>query len=263
MGKHSGQIALGHRLPRFLAAPLFGDRRRFGLEVDPDDSSWREWEKVWPEFYRTSQREGPGVHVNDAGYRICERIDFANRSVLEIGPGDLRHIRFWKDKPARYVVADRREESLKMAADGLREQGVAGESILIDSGWSDGLPFSVAEFDIVVSFYSLEHLHPLSAYLDTLLRLLKPGGLLVGAIPAEGGVAWGLSRYLTTRRWLKRHTTINPDKIICWEHPNFSDTVVNHLDKRLVRRHLGYWPFALPVIDVNLILRFIYEKPGQ
>ena len=113
----------------------------------------------------------------------------------------------------------------------------------------------------MVSFYSLEHLYPLEPYVAGILRVLKPGGVLIGAIPAEGGLGWGLGRYLTSRRWFKKHTTINPDKLICWEHPNFADHVLTTLDRNMVQQHLGFWPLAVPSIDMNLVIKFIYAKP--
>jgi len=92
-------------------------------------------------------------------------------------------------------------------------------------------------------------------------RVLKPGGILIGAIPAEGGIAWGGGRTLTSRRWFKRKTQINPDKIICWEHPNFADHIIIELDKLFQRKSLFYWPLPLlPLLDINLIIRFHYQK---
>jgi hypothetical protein len=37
---------------------------------------------------------------------------------------------------------------------------------------------------------------------------------------------WGLGRMVTSRRWFKAHTTIDLNKLICWEHPNFAPTVL-------------------------------------
>src|SRR5690606_17752765 len=104
-------------------------------------------------------------------------------------------------------------------------------------------------------------LHPFSRYLDGMLRVLRSGGILVGAIPAEGGLGWGLGRFLTSRRWLLRNTGIDPDKIICWEHPNFAEDILRHMDGQLVRRVLRYWPLGVPSLDLNLIVQFVFEKP--
>ena len=91
-------------------------------------------------------------------------------------------------------------------------------------------------------------------------RVLKPGGILVGAIPAEGGLGWGLGRALTSRRWFKKNTSINPDKIICWEHPNFADTIIKELDRVFKLQKISQWPLRIPIIDINLIIKIIYKK---
>jgi len=253
-------FALGHRLPRFLAAPLFGDRERFGLVVQPGDPSWLEWERVYLEFYYANQKRSVGRVVNDAGYRVMRQVDLAGKAVLEVGPGDMLHIPDWKGRPARYCIADVQQAMLERSAARLEAAGIRHEARLILRADAGRLPYGDNEFDVIVSFYSLEHLYPLDTHLEEMLRVLKPGGLLAGAIPAEGGLGWGLGRWLTSRRWLKRHTSIDPDKIICWEHPNFAADILTALDRALEQRYLGYWPLGLPSIDANLIIRFVHAK---
>lgn len=250
---------VGHRLPRPVASRLFGDRRRFGTVVRADDPHWREWLEVQVAFYDEVQKRSVGKVVNDAGYRVLRTLDFSGKSVFEIGPGELGHLPQWSGLPARYVGVDVSRALLERAAGLLAERGVAAEMVLVGRETAR-VPFADGEFDVVVSFYSLEHLQPLSAHVSELVRILRPGGILVGAIPAEGGLAWGLGRLLTGRRWLKKHTGIDPDKIICWEHPNFAATVLRTLDGALLSRTKSYWPLGLPSIDLNLVVRFLYEK---
>jgi len=83
---------------------------------------------------------------------------------------------------------------------------------------------------------------------------------LIGAIPAEGGLAWGVGRLLTSRRWLKANTGIDPDKLICWEHPNFADHILQALDRHFIKKTNRFWPFRLPFIDLNLVVQFIYSN---
>ena len=101
----------------------------------------------------------------------------------------------------------------------LAARGIAHQLVKIDGAVTRLLPFSDNSFDVVISFYCFEHLAPLMEYTDDIRRVLKPGGLLVGAIPCEGGLLCGTGRYFTSRRYLLKNTGINPDKLICWETP--------------------------------------------
>lgn len=253
-------ITFGYRLPRRVAVPLFGDRERFGLTVVADDPHWIEWEETYLAFYYANQKRSIGKFVNDAGYTVMTRLSLDGLRVLEIGPGDLSHMRFWRGKPRQYIIADVQREMLDRSARELERHYVAHDCILLQRG-ADALGvFADSEFDAIVSFYSLEHLYPLGPFVEQLVRILKPGGRLIGAIPAEGGLAWGCGRLLTSRRWLKRNTTIDPDKIICWEHPNFADVILSELDCNMHRSYLSYWPMIVPSIDLNLVLRFEYVR---
>jgi SAM-dependent methyltransferase len=249
-------------LPQRLRAPLWGDRERHGLVIRSDDPCWVEWRRTSLAFYEANQRAGIGTRINDAGYRVMSRVDLAGARVLEIGAGDIRHIPFWRGRPAEYLLADVDAAMLAKARTRLEEAGVAHRAFEVQRG--GGLALADGSVDVVVSFYSLEHLYPLAPYVRELHRVLRPGGVLVGAIPAEGGLAWGLGRLVTSRRWLKRHTTIDPDKIICWEHPNYADAVLGALGAEFEREHLSLWPLPwLPLHDLNLIIRLVYRRRSR
>jgi len=247
-------------LPQWMCAPLWGNRAKFGLEVKERDPCWKEWQATYLDFYGANQREGVGTKINDAGYRVMSRIDLSGKTVLEIGPGDIRHVAFWKNRPAEYILADIQEDMLRKGETKLTEAGVVSRTVHMCRG--EPLPLADASVDVVVTFYSMEHIYPLAPYLQELKRVLKPGGILIGAIPAEGGLAWGGGRLVTSRRWFKKNTHIDPDKIICWEHPNFGDEIIRDLDRVFDRQHIDYWPLPwLPHLDVNLVIRYIYRKP--
>jgi len=246
-------------LPRFLRNILWGDRERWGLTVDPEDHHWLEWQETYAKFYLANQRKGVGKMINDAGYSVIADIDLSGKTVLEIGAGDIRHLSYWNGRPAKYLLADISLDMMKFAVGRLEAEGVPHESLILQR--EEGLPLADCSVDVIVSFYSLEHLYPLMPYVDQMLRVLKPGGVLIGAIPAEGGLAWGTGRAITSRRWFKKNTTIDPDKIICWEHPNFSDEILRALDARMDRESVNFWPFSwLPFPDVNLIIRYKYHR---
>ena len=246
-------------LPKFLCAMLWGNREKWGFLVNPNDQDWLGWQQSYLNFYVESQRTGIGKRVNDAGYNIMMDIDISDKVVLEIGAGDIRHLNYWNGKPSKYLLADISDEMMNFAKCRLSSENIYHETFLLVR--NQLLPIADQSVDVVASFYSLEHIYPLEPYLKEIMRVLRPGGMLIGAIPAEGGLAWGLGRFLTTRRWFKKHTTINPDKIICWEHPNFADEILSKLEFSMSPKKIRYWPFSwFPALDLNLIIRFQFYK---
>jgi SAM-dependent methyltransferase len=252
--------SFGHRLPHFLASRLFGDRRKFGLEIQHNDPEWVEWQEFCMDFYEKTQKQGIGNVINELGYKVLGSIDLSEKKVLEVGPGTLPHLKFWKGTPSHYALIDIRQALLDCSAKVLEAQKIGYSCHLTDS---HVLPLNDEQVDVVISFYSLEHLQPLDLYLKEIKRVLRPGGLLIGAIPAEGGFAWGMGRFLTTRQVIRKHTSIDPDKIICWEHPNYAEDILGQLDESFVSVHKDFWPFNVPVIDTNLIISFIYRKKDR
>ena len=171
-------------------------------------------------------------------------------------------MQFWRGRPSEYLLADIQPAMLEKAREKLEAAAVPSHSLLVRRG--EPLPLADESVDVAVSFYSLEHIHPLRPYLDEILRVLRPGGSLIGAIPAEGGLAWGTGRMLTSRRWFKKHTSIDPDKIICWEHPNFADEILAELARCFEPQRINWWPLPwLRMLDPNLIIRLQYRKPAR
>tara|TARA_B100002052_G_scaffold261356_1_gene255179 strand:+ start:989 stop:1738 length:750 start_codon:yes stop_codon:yes gene_type:complete len=247
-------------MPKLFKKVLWGNRERWGLIPNEQDSHWKEWQNYSTEFYMENQRSGIGAVVNDAGYTVMQKIDLSGKKVLELGAGDIRHIKHWKGVPSEYILADISESMMQLAKKRLDEKSVEYRTLIIKR--HQHLAIDEESIDVIISFYSLEHLYPLMPKLEEYYKLLSPGGILIGAVPAEGGMAWGFGRMLTSRRWLKKNTSIDPDKIICWEHPNFSDHIIEKLDNVFQRENVTSWPFPFcPLIDINLIFKFLYLKP--
>lgn len=246
-------------LPRYLRTRLWGDRQKFGLVPVENDPDWRSWKEISSKFYKQTQRSGVGLAINDAGYRILKSTNLENLSVLEIGGGDIRHLRYWSGTPQEYFLVDVDESMLKMASSEIARLGCVCKTLLV-ARFDDCIPIPDGSVDVIVSFYSLEHVQELDRYINDLDRILRPGGYLVGAVPAEGGLVWGLGRLVTSRRWLKRNSQINPDKIICWEHPNFGSEVIEALDKQFRRVKVRRWPFMWLPYDFNLLVKFMFKK---
>lgn len=69
---------------------------------------------------------------------------------------------------------------------------------------------------------------------------------------------------MTSGRWFKKSIQVNPDKIICWEHPNFADQIITELDQFLQGQALVNWSLCwVPSLAQSLIIRFKYRNPGE
>jgi ubiquinone/menaquinone biosynthesis C-methylase UbiE len=245
-----------------MSGALWGQRERWGPVPDTADSTWLEWCDMSGRFYDETQQRGVGRLVNDAGYKVMRRIDLDGRTLLEIGPGSIRHAKYWVGTPQRVHLVDVDQHMAERGASALRRIGVDHTVHVVDAG--QRLPLDDSSVDVVVAFYSLEHIYPLVPQLREFARVLTPGGVLIGAIPTEGGLAWGLGRLLTSRRWLRRNTSIDPDKLICWEHPNFADQVLRDLGDEFEPEHTQVWPIRpIRMIDVNLIISFVHRRRAQ
>lgn len=253
---------LSNHLPSWLFKPLFGDRKTFGTSVDENDPQWKEWQDRIIDFYVANQKTGIGNVVNEAGYDVLKNQDFSTLTMAEIGPGSIPHLGCWKAPPQQYIAVDISDYFLKITEEKMLEiyPDCTFKSLKQDTR-THQIDLQDESVDVVLTFYSLEHLQPLDCFLDEYLRILKPGGCIIGAVPNEGGLAWGLGRFLTSRRWVHKNTSINYDKIICWEHPNFVADIMNGLEQRFKRIHKSQYPLGfLPAYDCNLVTKFIYEK---
>jgi len=248
-------------LPSFVAKALFGDRKRFGICPDNIDGDWLIWqEKAFSDFYHNTQQKGVGNWVCNLAYPVVGKIDFKGKKILEVGPGIIRHLQFIKNKPLGYTICDVRREALEVSQQQLFDEEIPCKVVLLNGESADEIPFPDKSFDIIISFNCLEHLHPLDDYLHEMKRVMVEGGQFVGGIPCEGGLAWGLGRFLTTRRYVHKNYGINYDKIICWEHPNFADYIIERLDTHFQRKYLKLHPFPFLPIDFNLTASFIYNQ---
>ncbi|MBC3765011.1 class I SAM-dependent methyltransferase [Neptunicella marina] len=250
-------MAIRNILPSFIYTRLFGDRKQFGLDIQEQDSDWQAWLNFYNIFYTDTQSTGVGERVNHLGYKVLNNIDFKGKIVAEIGPGSLPHLAYWNAMPDSYYAIDVKKDFLENAQRLLPD---ICKQVLVKR--DQKIPLAEHSLDILLTFYSLEHIRNLDDQLTHYFQLLKKDGILVGAIPNEGGIAWGLGRYLTTRRFVKNNADFNYDKIICWEHPNFADDILRSIKKCGFKLQLlQYKPLSfIPLTDTNLVTLFIATK---
>jgi SAM-dependent methyltransferase len=252
-------LTLLHKfLPESIKIPLFGNRKKYGLFPLENDEDWNLWLKqFYYQFYKDTQKKGVSKIVNDSGYKILKNVDMVNKFVLEIGPGDIPHSGYWVNKPQKYYLVDIRKDFLTQSKIKLSSLSIENLGLELNQ---PAFPFKDNSIDIIIAFYVLEHLYPLEDYMREFFRILKPQGMLIGGIPTEGGIGWGIGRYFSSRKYVQKHSVIDYDKIICWEHPNFAAHILKLLNHYFIKAKTSYWPFKLKIIDINLIIRFIFKK---
>ena len=76
-------FALRNLLPNYLCSLLWWNREKWGLTINVYDTCWQKWQQIYSEFYGSTQREGNGTQVNDAGYSVISQIDLMGKCVPE------------------------------------------------------------------------------------------------------------------------------------------------------------------------------------
>lgn len=246
-------------LPEPVREELFGERAKYGKQAWQDDPDWQVWISHYTKMYEATQRSSLiQTKVNNAGYRVMAWEDFNAKAVAEIGPGNGYHLKHFPGNPSSYSVLDVCTDFFPVIEHRCEELGIPVTCHAVET-YTPAIPLPSASQDIFLSFYSMEHLHPLEGWLSEIFRVLKPGGVLLGAIPTEGGLAWGLGRWLTSRRILKKQLNLDIKKIVCWEHPNTCDEILAAFRQHgTVRQAL--WPFSFLNYDTGLVIKFMVTK---
>lgn len=244
-------------MPYFIFRRLWGDRRRYGTRVDFNDPDFKSWLSHCVKFYKDTQKGLIGGIVNHFGFKVLKRVPLQDKKVLEIGPGIIEHMEFHQGTPSEYHLVDMKPEFLELSKKVLEPHY---DKVFCHENDGYNIPLESNQFDVVMSFNQLEHCIELDDFVKEIQRVLKPGGLFVGSVPTEGSFAWGLGRFLTSRRYVNKNFDFSLDKIICWEHPNFVDTIMKSLKKHFKVKSFRRKPFNFLPLDFNLTLQFIVQK---
>lgn len=218
-----------------------------------EDMMWVRWQEAAPRIYdQIYYRSNPIVaYVNNSGHRLVEKPYGRNAHfsrVLEVGAGTGEHLASVRHRFDNYVLTDINPELLREA-----ERKFAGRNDLsFQVEDATKLSFADATFDRLVSVYNLEHLPQPHLVLKEWKRVVRPGGTISIAIPAEGGVAWRFGRWLTTRRSFAEQG-LDLDYIIAREHINTCYNLAA-LIRNIFSQHKAHWfPTGLPITDFNLV----------
>jgi ubiquinone/menaquinone biosynthesis C-methylase UbiE len=201
-------------------------------------------EQYQDDFYR-----GPIGYVMKSGHRLLEKPFGKVRKfdrVLEIGAGPGAHVHFIDHDFSEYYVTDNSTQMLS--------QFSSNNDPRIKTMQADAyaLPFENETLDRVVASHVLEHLYKPHEVLREWNRVLKPGGVLSLILPCDPGIAWRYGRYVSTHR--KNSAKGFPwGYLIAREHVNPINNLVALIRYYFEKYDETWWPFRLPIIDINLV----------
>jgi phosphatidylethanolamine/phosphatidyl-N-methylethanolamine N-methyltransferase len=218
-----------------------------------EDKMWISWQEAAPRIYDKTYYSGNPLvsKVNNAGHWLLEKSfgpDTHFDRVLEVGAGTGFHLQMVKHKFNEYVMTDISADLLDQA----RERHNGRKDVSFEIQDATALKYPDNSFDRLISVYNLEHLPQAHRVLREWSRVLKPSGTLSISIPLDGGVAWRLGRYLTTRRSFAREG-LDLNYIIAREHVNPSYNLISLIRHYFTDVQAVYFPLRIPMVDINLV----------
>ena len=185
--------------------------------------------------------------------------DLDNHLSLDIGCGHGHHVQFTKPNKKRYIGLD---INYKFLAKFVKRHS----NYPLVQGDAYQLPFKSNSIPCVISVYNLEHLKHLKKSLCEVRRVLKHGGSFLAAVPAEGGLIYGLGRRFTSKPYMENKYGIDYDSIVHYEHCNNFLEIKKTLTINFNIKKVRYIPFNfLPTYHSNAFVCFNMknDKPNN
>ena len=222
--------------------PLTPERERIS------DDFMRHWHEVLPNRYGIVERFNQTYPVRFAP-------PFLGARTLEIGAGLGEHIEYESLSDQEYHCVELRANM----AEAITARFPSVHATVADCQTS--LPYPDDHFDRVLAIHVLEHLPNLPAALDEIGRVLKPGGKFAVVIPCDPGLAYEIARKISAERIFRRRYGQSYRWLIRREHINSPREIREQVVLRLPIRHQRFWPLAVPVPTLNLVIGMVAVKP--
>ncbi len=213
----------------------------------------------WHETLATKKSYVPVEKFNH-GYSVRNAPAHFERT-LEIGGGLGEHLFFENltDTQRRNYVS---VELRKSMVEQIRERF---PDIVAHQGDCQGrLNFEDGFFDRILAIHVLEHLPNLPATVKEMYRLCnKEHGTFSIVIPCEGGMAYRFARFISAERIFKKRYRQPYKWLIESEHLSIPDEIIKEVSRYFEPIHQEYFPFMVPVIDINLVIGMTFKPKPQ
>ena len=172
------------------------------------------------------------------------------KKVLEIGPGFEPHIKFKKLNFEEYHCLE-----INQSHDIKKHYSENFKKIIFNSYDGKKIDYPNETFDRVIISHTLEHVLNPEIFIDQILRVLKPKGVISIAIPCDNGLLWRFGRFYNkmTHNRKKKISDVDYDYFVANEHVNTIFQLKAILKKKFSIKHEIFLPFRIKIIDFNLI----------
>ncbi|MBX3061643.1 MAG: class I SAM-dependent methyltransferase [Anaerolineae bacterium] len=223
-----------------------------------------QWPKILPELTEEQERirdDFHGVWLTELPKRYSIVEDFNHRyplrslkdvgtpiRTLDIGAGRGEHLEYEDLSSQEYVALELRDSLAKR----IREKFPLAKTIVGDIQQRLDVPDGY--FNRILAIHVLEHLPNLPKALDEVQRMLAPNGRFSVLIPCDPGLAYEIARNISAKRIFVQKYKTNYDWYIDSEHINMPSEIIDQLQQRFEITNQTYFPLALPVVPLNLII---------
>jgi len=176
--------------------------------------------------------------------------DFFDK-VIEIGSGIGIHLDYVRHQYNNYLMTDYSDEVIKILESRAYSEKISIKKI---DGGAMELPFPDNCFDRLIASHVLEHIYHPEKTLREWNRIVKNGGIISIALPCDPGIAHRFGRYISTRRYSKRHgiSCSAYDVYMALQHVNPIINLRSMIEYLFENKKIYYWPFPVRSMDINL-----------
>jgi SAM-dependent methyltransferase len=214
------------------------------------DDFMKHWHEVLPRRYGLIERFN---HI----YPLGSLPSTGYLRTLEVGAGIGGHLAFEPLERQEYHCIELRPA---MAAEiGRRYPAV----VTVTGDCQERIPYPDAFFDRVVVIHVLEHLPDLPRAVDEIARVLKHDGALSVVLPCDPGLLYEIARKVSAERLFRKRYHLPYRWFVRREHINSPAEIRSVIGKRFRLTDLTYFPFRVPVANLNLCIGLTARKLGS
>jgi ubiquinone/menaquinone biosynthesis C-methylase UbiE len=212
--------------------------------------------------YRKLHREGLQGWGNALVDRLIERHTkrFLGMRILELGASSGEHLQFVSIEPAwhSYTCLDISPgiSNPDLYKSLVRSNEPIYPRIKFVEASVENIPFHDNSFDLVVTTCLLAHVREPEKALSEIRRVVKPGGQVVIALPADPGILNRLVKKLITFPKMKRMGILSPNLEYAREHINGVGNLLEFIKSQFSNDDLKlrYFPFGIKSWNFSLAI---------